>query len=81
MKPRLGLIQGCNIIVGCIIGSGIFVSPGGVLKNTGSINMALVVWALCGIFRSVQVWFKCMCSKKFDLKSKEKKSTLSKIGH
>jgi len=53
LKPRLGLLQGCNIIVGCIIGSGIFVSPGGVLKNTGSINMALVVWMLCGLFSMV----------------------------
>ena len=56
LKPRLGLLQGCNIIVGCIIGSGIFVSPGGVLKNTGSINMALVVWMLCGLFRLVHIW-------------------------
>ena len=55
LKPRLGLLQGCNIIVGCIIGSGIFVSPGGVLKNTGSINMALVVWMLCGLFRLVHI--------------------------
>lgn len=41
LKPQLGLVQGCNVIIGCIIGSGIFVSPGGVLMNTGSINMAL----------------------------------------
>ena len=53
MKPQLGLIQGCNIIIGCIIGSGIFVSPGGVLKGTGSINMALVVWMLCGLFSMI----------------------------
>ena len=65
LKPRLGLLQGCNIIVGCIIGSGIFVSPGGVLKNTGSINMALVVWMLCGLFRLVHIWlqeFGFVCS-------------------
>ena len=42
--------QGCTVIVGSIIGSGIFISPGGVLSCTGSINMALVVWILSGIF-------------------------------
>merc|ERR1712051_1049333 len=40
-------------IVGSIIGSGIFVSPGGVLHNTGSINMALVVWVLAGVFSMI----------------------------
>ena len=53
LKPRLGLVQGCNVIIGCIIGSGIFVSPGGVLKEVGSINMALTVWIISGIFSMV----------------------------
>ena len=49
-KKSMGLVSGCNVIIGCIIGSGIFVSPGGVLYNTGSINMALVIWIICGFF-------------------------------
>jgi len=53
LKKTLGLVQGCTIIVGSIIGSGIFVSPGGVLKNTGSINMSLMVWIASGIFSMV----------------------------
>lgn len=53
LKPTLGLLQGCTVIVGCIIGSGIFVAPGGVLLGTGSINMALVVWITCGVFSMV----------------------------
>ena len=53
LKPRLGLVQGCNVIVGCIIGSGIFVSPGAVLTQTGSINMALTVWVLSGLYSMV----------------------------
>ena len=53
LKATMGLVQGCSIIVGSIIGSGIFVSPGGVLRETGSINMALVVWVLSGMFSMV----------------------------
>lgn len=53
LKAQLGLVQGCNVIIGCIIGSGIFVSPGGVLMNTGSINMALTVWIICGVFSMI----------------------------
>ena len=53
LKRSMGLVSGVCIIVGCIIGSGIFVSPGGVLIGTGSINLALVVWVLCGMFSMV----------------------------
>ena len=53
MKQTLGLIQGCTIIVGSIIGSGIFIAPGGVLKQTGSVNMSLTVWILSGLYSMV----------------------------
>ena len=53
LKASLGLIQGCTIIVGSIIGSGIFISPGGVLKETGSVNMSLTVWILSGIYSMI----------------------------
>ncbi len=53
LKATLGLVQGCTVIVGSIIGSGIFIAPGGVLQGTGSINMALVIWLLSGLFSMV----------------------------
>ena len=53
LKPKMTLLNGCTVIVGSIIGSGIFVSPSGVLQMTGSVNMALVVWILSGIFSMI----------------------------
>jgi len=53
LKPKMTLINGCTVIVGSIIGSGIFVSPSGVLKETGSVNMSLAVWIISGIFSMI----------------------------
>lgn len=49
LKKELGVFDGIGVIVGVIIGSGIFVSPKGVLSNAGSVLMSLVVWMLCGL--------------------------------
>ena len=49
-QAEMTLLNGITVIVGCIIGSGIFVSPTGVLVSTGSVNLSLVVWSICGIF-------------------------------
>merc|ERR1719474_1508904 len=53
LKPKMSLLNGVTVIVGSITGSGIFVSPSGVLMNTGSVNMALVVWITSGIFSMI----------------------------
>lgn len=53
MKKELTLLDGIGIIIGIIIGSGIFVSPTGVIQYTGSVGMSLIVWAFTGILSTI----------------------------
>ncbi|XP_061428143.1 large neutral amino acids transporter small subunit 2-like isoform X1 [Lethenteron reissneri] len=53
LKQEIGLVSACGIIVGNIIGSGIFVSPKGVMENAGSVGLALVVWIVTGVITAI----------------------------
>lgn len=50
LQPKMTLLNGCTVIIGSIIGSGIFVSPRGVLRDTGSVGLSLVVWVMSGLY-------------------------------
>ena len=49
LKRTLSLRDLIFIVVGTVIGSGIFLTPGAVVRNSGSGGMALVVWTVGGI--------------------------------
>ncbi|KAI5104801.1 cystine/glutamate transporter [Silurus meridionalis] len=49
LRKKVTLLRGISIIVGTIIGAGIFISPKGILQNSGSVGMSLVIWVACGI--------------------------------
>lgn len=49
LKRELGLFSAVNLILGVMIGSGIFVSPSSALEHSGSIGLALIIWTVSGI--------------------------------
>ncbi|XP_042523773.1 B(0,+)-type amino acid transporter 1 [Dipodomys spectabilis] len=53
LQKEVGLLSGVCIIVGTIIGSGIFISPKSVLSNTEAVGPCLVIWAACGVLATL----------------------------
>lgn len=49
LKRGVGLLGGVAMIVGSCVGSGIFISPQGTLRETGSVGMSLIIWVFCAI--------------------------------
>ncbi|EFW22588.1 hypothetical protein D8B26_000757 [Coccidioides posadasii str. Silveira] len=48
-RKTLTYLNGLSLIIGLIIGSGIFSSPGRVSTNTGSPGASLIIWAVAGV--------------------------------
>ncbi|XP_037954151.1 Y+L amino acid transporter 2-like [Teleopsis dalmanni] len=53
MKKQLGLLEGVAIILGVIFGSGIFISPKGVIREVDAVGTSLVIWVLSGLLSMI----------------------------
>lgn len=49
LKKNLGLIASMALVIGMVIGSGIFMKPGSVILAAGDSTMALMAWILGGL--------------------------------
>ena len=63
LKREIGIIGTLSILIGTIIGSGIFASPSSVAKEMNSVGGSLVVWAGCGVIAmfSALSWLELGC--------------------
>lgn len=50
MEKTIGLVQGTNVTIGSMIGSGICVSTAGILAGVKSVGASLILWVACGLF-------------------------------
>ncbi|KAJ1732901.1 hypothetical protein LPJ72_003153 [Coemansia sp. Benny D160-2] len=50
LRKEIGLLSASSIIVGQVVGSGIFSTPASVALLCGTPSMALILWALSGVF-------------------------------
>ncbi|XP_051785656.1 cystine/glutamate transporter-like [Erpetoichthys calabaricus] len=50
LRKKVNLLGSLCIIVGSMVGSGIFIAPKGVLRNSGNVGLSLIIWLATGIF-------------------------------
>ena len=57
LKRDIGFLYSICLIVGTLVGSGIFISPGSILHQCGSVSLSLAVWIASGILAILV----CLC--------------------
>ena len=50
LKKELGVVYGVAVIIGLVIGGGIYIAPQTVLRHAGSPGLTLVMWFFGGLF-------------------------------
>ncbi|CAG5853494.1 b(0,+)-type amino acid transporter 1 [Menidia menidia] len=53
LHKDVGLLSGICLIVGTMIGSGIFISPKSVLLYSGAVGPCLIIWTACGVLATL----------------------------
>jgi len=53
LKQEVGLFGGISLVVGTMIGSGIFLSPAGILQEAKSPGASLCIWGACGLLATL----------------------------
>ncbi|XP_015233718.1 PREDICTED: B(0,+)-type amino acid transporter 1 isoform X2 [Cyprinodon variegatus] len=53
LQKDIGLLSGISLIVGTMIGSGIFISPKSVLLYSGAVGPCLLIWTACGVLATL----------------------------
>ncbi|XP_054893054.1 b(0,+)-type amino acid transporter 1 [Poeciliopsis prolifica] len=53
LQQDIGLLSGISMIVGTMIGSGIFISPKSVLLYSGAVGPCLLIWTACGVLATM----------------------------
>ncbi len=48
-QNKIGVLAATGYVVSNIIGTGIFISPTGILKRSGSVGLSLIIWTACGL--------------------------------
>lgn len=49
LRREIRLLPAVSFIMGRVVGSGNFIAPKGVIMNSGSVGLSLLVWGLCGV--------------------------------
>lgn len=53
LKRELGLLDGTMLVVGSMIGSGIFIVSAGMVQNVGSAGWLILIWLLSGLMTMI----------------------------
>ncbi len=54
LQRVLGVWSAASIVVGTVIGSGVFIVPTSMIAHLGSVKMLFVVWVIAGLLSSVR---------------------------
>ena len=55
LKRQLGLLNGIAIVFSLIVGSGIYLTPTGVIAQAGSTALCLLLWGVAGVLEMMGI--------------------------